>query len=216
MRGGTARSVASRLVVASVVVCGALAAAACDGLLGMTAPTLADAGDVDVTIDEGGADVAAPEAGPPAEAGPLDASTHHDASTSDASTKDAGQDAAPDADSGLGPDGDIRCGGGLAAEFWCNPSSQDCCQGGTVSAPTFMCVPKNSCAGYTIQCADYNDCNGSDICCRFNAHQICSSNCVTSEIVCDQATVDVCSGGKCDVPFIGDAAAASPYLGCGN
>jgi hypothetical protein len=206
--------VASRHVFASAIAVVVLAAAACDGVLGMNAPTLALVADgsIDDAEIEAGRDDGAPEAAADTGAVGVDSGVHHDASAGDAATDASHHDAGDAASVG------IRCGGGSATESWCNPQTQVCCQGGTVSAPTFMCVASGTCLGYNILCANYNDCNNSEICCRFVAHQICDAptSCPNSEVVCDQATTDACNAGqKCDVPFVGDAAAASPYLGCG-
>jgi hypothetical protein len=217
VRGVRAKGVASRPLLTSFVAGLILASAACDGVLGLNAPTLAPPADASAGEDVEVVEAAGPEAeGPEATADASDtgATTDAGAGVHDASA-DARADAAHDAGSDA-PSMGIRCGGGSTPESWCNPSTQVCCQGGTVDAPTFACVAQGSCLGYNIACANYNDCNGNEVCCRFMAHQVCDTTCPSNEIVCDQSTQDACnSGQKCDVPFVGDAAAASPYLGCG-
>jgi hypothetical protein len=156
----------------------------------------------------------APDTSPPDAADAADAADGGVDAMAEAST-----DAALDVQTGS-PDAGFKCGGGRFPTSWCDPQGATpiCCQGGTASAPTFTCVANGVCSGYAIECANYNDCSGTKVCCRFVAHQICdlAANCPNDELVCDSVTTDVCpTGTNCDVPFIGDAAAQSPYLGCG-
>jgi hypothetical protein len=153
----------------------------------------------------------------PCATGCADGST--DEGAADASPETAAQDAAPDGQSEAAPPaGSIRCGGGAYPTSWCIGATPLCCQGGTASAPTFTCVANASaCSGYAIECANYDDCNGSEVCCRFMAHQVCDApaSCAPGELVCQTDMSDSCPAGyTCDVPFVGDAAASSPYLGC--
>jgi hypothetical protein len=193
------------------VVGAAAGAVACNAILGMDAPSLAPpcvdgcaeggVGDEDGAVTPG-----------------MDASTDvgQEASPADGGTDSpvALKDAAPDVEL---PDGSIRCGGGAYGTSWCVPGVQQCCQTGGTSAPAFACVTTGTCTGYAIECANYDDCSGSEICCRFMQHQVCDvpANCPNSEIVCQTNMSDSCpSGYNCDVPFVGDAAAKSSYLGC--
>lgn len=178
------------------VVASAGGAIACNAILGMDAPSLnpCATGCPDGSTDDGATD-AAPD-------GPV-----------------VVRDAAPDAQSDAAPPaGSIRCGGGAYPTSWCIGATPLCCQGGTTSAPTFTCVANAAaCTGYAIECANYNDCSGTEICCRFMLHQVCDvpANCPNSEIVCQTDMSDSCpTGYTCNVPFVGDAAAKSAYLGC--
>jgi hypothetical protein len=224
--GGTSRVVTQRARLAWMVMGSALGLAACNAIFGMDAPTLNPCVDgcPEGGLDEGtGDDVPTPDAEASTDSGTADSSVDSakEASPSDAAvdTHVTPVDAAPEAAS-CDPDAGlcIRCGGGAYPESWCSGSSPVCCQGGSASAPTFTCVASMAaCSGYTIECANYNDCSGTEICCRFMAHQVCDvpANCPNDELVCDSTTTDVCPPGwSCDSPFIGDAAASSPYLGC--
>lgn len=221
--GGTSRDVTQRARLAWMVTASALGLAACNAIFGIDAPTLNPCvnGCAEGGLDEGLADsgTTMPEAEASTDAGAADSAKEASPVDAAVDTYVAPMDAAPEAapcspEAGLC----IRCGGGAYPESWCTGSSPVCCQGGTASSPTFTCVASMSaCSGYTITCANYNDCAGTDICCRFVAHQICDApgNCPNNELVCDSTTTDVCPPGwSCDSPFIGDAAASSPYLGC--
>jgi hypothetical protein len=198
--------------------------AACDAVLGMDAPSLAPCADgcPDGALADGadGAVMPGPDGAPEAEAAAADATPESSRLDAGADVDaEASTDAAPDVNPDQGTPVGIRCGGGAFPTSWCDPAGSTplCCQGGTPTAPTFTCVAAGACTGYSIECANYNDCSGTDICCRFVAHQICDlpANCPNDELVCDSLTTDVCPTGKaCDVPFVGDAAAQSPYLGC--
>jgi hypothetical protein len=200
-----------------VVAAAALAALACDALLGLDAPSLAPCagGCLDAAADEG----TGVDAGIPPEAGAgIDAAADVTAD-SHASSSDAASDGALEAQSDAAPPlGSIRCGGGAYPTSYCIGATPLCCQGGTGLAATFTCVASAAaCNGYAIECANYNDCAGTEICCRFMQHQVCDvpANCPPGEIVCQTNMSDSCpTGYKCDVPFVGDAAASSAYLGC--
>lgn len=216
--------VTQRARLAWMVTGSALGLAACNAVLGMDTPTLNPCADgcADGGLDEGTGDDGSVTPGTDAS----DAAADTTAVDSGRAPSDAGADAqiAPmdaaaeaqcETEAGVG----IRCGGGAFPTSWCNGCAPVCCQGGSASAPTFTCVASMAaCSGYTIECANYNDCPGTQVCCRFMAHQVCDipANCPNDELVCDSTTTDVCpSGWSCDVPFVGDAAAKSPYLGCG-
>ncbi len=179
------------LTRAALGLSGLLGLGACNAVLGLDAPTLdrCEGGCADAGVQDAGGNEAAAEAG--TDSGPACVTQ-----------------------TGVG----VRCGGGAGPAQWCNGCAPLCCQGGTSAAPTFTCVADTSkCEGYAIECATYNDCNNSDICCRFMQHQVCdtASRCPTSEVVCDSTTKDACpTGTTCKVPLVGDAAATSPYLGC--
>ncbi len=222
--GGTSRDVTQRARLAWMVTGSALGLAACNAIFGLDAPTLnpCASGCPDGGLDAGTGD----DSAMPGPEGSTDASTVDSAkegAPSDAAvdTFVAPMDAAPEAaqcetEAGVG----VRCGGGAFPTSWCNGCAPVCCQAGTASAPTFTCVASMAaCSGYTIECANYNDCSGSNVCCRFMAHQICDvpANCPNNELVCDDASTQTCPNGpsSCDVPFVGDASASSPYLGCG-
>jgi hypothetical protein len=181
----------------------ALGLAGCNAIFGMDAPTLNPCvnGCSEGGLDEGTGD---------------DSTMPGPEASTDAGTVDSAKEGAQcETEAGVG----VRCGGGAFPTSWCNGCAPVCCQGGSASAPTFTCVASMAaCSGYTIECADYNDCSGSDVCCRFMAHQICDApaNCPNNELVCDNAAPQTCPNGPstCDVPFVGDASASSPYLGC--
>lgn len=175
-----------RIPLACVAVC-AIGAAACDALLGMDAPSLARG----------------------AGQGP------------DGSSNEAGDDAGDETSVDAASDAmefPVRCGGGGFPQSTCAGTTPVCCQGGTASAPTFACVTSEAaCAGYAIKCQDENHCPGQQVCCHFMAHQICDDpmRCPGTDLVCDPEASDSCLVGQtCDFPFVGDAGATSPYLGC--
>ncbi len=183
------KSVALRGWCGWVAVLAAAGAVACNAILGMDAPSLAH-------CPGGCADGGT---------GEVDA---------EADSRVAPNDAAPD---GALPDGSIRCGGGAYPTSWCVPGVQQCCQTQGASAAAFACVPSGACTGYAIECANYDDCTGTEICCRFVQHQVCDlpAKCPNGEVVCQTSMSDSCPAGyTCDVPFVGDAAASSAYLGC--
>ncbi len=189
---------------------------ACNAILGMDAPSLAPcaAGCPDGSADEGAPDAPEMDAG---EASLSDVTV--DVSADVSSDGPVVHDAATEAQSDAAPPaGSIRCGGGAYPTSYCIGATPLCCQGGTVSAPTFTCVANAAaCSGYAIECANYSDCSGTEICCRFMLHQVCDvvANCPNSEVVCQTNMSDSCpTGYTCDVPFVGDASASSAYLGC--
>lgn len=212
-------AIAWGLALSVVGVCG------CDAALGLSAPTLAPCADgcVDATEladvvtggDDGSAEATAEAAAPDASAS--DATHPADATTTDSGTPvpESGPDAPQDAAIDQGPIVGLRCGGGSFPEVGCTGATPICCQTGSGSATQFGCVATEAaCSGYPIVCADYNDCPGSDVCCHFNSHQVCSGSCPNTQLVCSTALSDSCpTGWTCDIPWF-DGGAQSPYLGC--
>jgi hypothetical protein len=174
----------------------------CAAALGLDAPTL-DPCVVDAA--------ACAEGSAPIETGPGEA---------DAVANDVHADSAPEAGVDAGPDSGIRCGGGTYPLTYCDPAgaTPTCCQATTdAGVTTYGCVANDSaCPGYAIDCATYDDCGGSDICCHFMAHMVCDSvaSCPNADIVCTTAMTDSCpSGWNCNVYFANEGV-ESPYMGC--
>jgi len=193
-----ARALGCGVVLLTVVVAG------CSSVLGLDPPTLdpcLDGGCIDGST---GLDSSAGEA-------TVDGPTEADAVSSDVEV---------DAPRESGPDAGIRCGGGTYPLTYCDPggATPTCCQTTTdAGTTTYGCVASESaCTGYAIDCATYDDCAGSDICCHFSTHMVCDSvaACPNADVVCDPSMTDSCpTGWTCKVYFA-NAGVESPYMGC--
>jgi hypothetical protein len=180
---------------------GALAAAGCSGILGMDAPTLdpcAQGGCVDVETGE--AAVSADVLDAPSEG-------RHDASScADAELPESGTG--------------VRCGGGCYPVVFCSGSTPVCCASTSgAGVPTFACTSSEAaCSGYSIRCANENDCGGSEVCCHFNSHMVCDApaNCPNTDLACLPDSPQDCPTGKaCDQQLTyGDGGPPSPYYLC--
>jgi hypothetical protein len=223
-----ARAGGRGVVVAAAAGCAlavGLAGGGCSAVLGMGAPTLdpcaqgpcPDGSPLEATIGgEGGADT---------NGGGADA----DASTGDDVTP--GDDGPPTGDGPAGGDGGpvcveasapdaatgIRCGGGCYPLTFCTGTSV-CCQTTSAGVTKYACVANEAaCGGYTIKCANENDCGGNDVCCHFSTHTVCDSDttCAGSIIACvpGSPSNDCNTGKKCDVQLV-SAGVSTPYYGC--
>jgi hypothetical protein len=183
---------------------GSLALVGCAAALGLDAPTLDPcAVDASACIDGSTPGEAATDSPVEADAVALDVS---------ADGREAGVDA--------GPDSGIRCGGGTYPLTYCDPAgaTPTCCQTTTdAGVTTYGCVANDSaCSGYAIDCATYNDCSGTEVCCHYMAHMVCDSltSCPNANLVCTPAMTDSCpSGWSCSVYFSNEGV-ESPYMGC--
>jgi hypothetical protein len=133
---------------------------------------------------------------------------------------DAGAEAAPSCVwDGAVPDGSgtgIRCGGGCAPVVYCTGATPVCCQSVDAGLTTFACTAsEGTCAGYSIDCVNENDCAGSDVCCHYSGHMVCAASCTSSaDIACVPGSAQDCPEGKaCDVPLVNEGVAV-PYYAC--
>jgi hypothetical protein len=139
--------------------------------------------------------------------------------TVDSGPGEAATDAPRESGIDAGPDSGIRCGGGTYPLTYCDPAgaTPTCCQTTDAGVTSYGCVASDSaCAGYAIDCATYDDCSGSNICCHSMAHMVCDSlaSCPNADQVCTQAMSDSCpSGWSCNVYFANEGV-ESPYMGC--
>ncbi len=213
------RSLTARVELALALAIAA-SAAACDGVLGLSAPTLNPCSNAGACTD-GAPPTTLEDAG----SGPADATIAVDASdgaapgspeTSTPTDARPGPDAA-DASADTGPIIGIRCGGGSSPAMGCN-ADPVCCLDVDASPATYTCeTDAAACGGYPIECATYNDCPGSDVCCRFASAIKCVAEnaCSNDALVCDPSgSSDQCpSGWKCNVAFT-DGTYTLPYYGC--
>lgn len=188
----------------------ALVGVGCAAALGLDAPTLNPC-----VVDA----AACVDASSPVESSPGEAATDAPGEA-DAVAQDVGADAPREAGVEAGPDAGVRCGGGTYPLTYCDPAgaTPTCCQTTTdAGVTTYGCVASDSaCSGYAIDCATYNDCSGSDICCHFMAHMVCDSvaSCPNADVVCTTSMSDSCpSGWNCNVYFANEGV-ESPYMGC--
>jgi hypothetical protein len=183
--------------------------AACSAVLGLDAPTLdpcasggcADGtatGDGDVTLPKNDAGVDAAE----------------DAAAVDASDAQPVFDDVVVTNDGNG----VRCGS-ATADMYCAPPAICCLTNG--AGPAYTCVADVSlCAGYPIECATYNDCAGTDVCCAYGSAMKCepenTASCANL-FVCDPtASPSQCqSGWTCTGTLVrSDAGVTIPYDVC--
>jgi hypothetical protein len=206
---------------------------ACNEVLGLDAPTLnrcelvpspcidAALGGSDATLEAGPqADDAAGEA---AAADTAVEETGSDATLPpDAARVDAANDVPAEGPTGYGT---VRCGAASTATH-CVLANSVCCQtAGSSGMPAFDCVPRGSCAGFPIECANTNDCMTNFICCHYDLGMRCEppngprSSCplVAMQTVtqaCDPSIQNECpAGSSCTLPLVNDGQ-PSPYLGC--
>jgi hypothetical protein len=248
--GDVARSVVFAMAIAGLASCNqvlgldpptldrcAIDAALCtlDGSGTIAADAFSDApaetGPVD---DSAGTDREVSDGAPEASTVPVDGTaddTASEASETPSDAMDAMVDGGPkdvvtertgDGPSGFGT---VRCGGGTSPAY-CVLSSSVCCQ--TVDgagAAAFNCVPKGTCNGYPIECANANDCRLNLICCHYDFGMTCEpptgprSSCplmsmTTVNQACDPANAVECpAGSSCTMTLI-NGGQPSPYLGC--
>jgi hypothetical protein len=189
---------------------GPVGAVACNGVLGLNAPTLAECADGCSDAATSGPDVT-----PPGTDGAGAADGAVEAAAPDAGSNDGspvcGDAIAPDSAAG------IFCGGGCFGSTYCTGATPVCCQTTTGGVTSYACAASEAaCTGYPIACADDDDCGGNDICCHFSSKITCDStaSCPSTGLVCRPSVADDCPSGKaCDVPAV-NAGVTSPYLLC--
>jgi hypothetical protein len=93
-----------------------------------------------------------------------------------------------------------------------------CCQATAVGATTFACTSKASgCAGYAIECANENDCPGSEVCCHYATGTVCAASCTNGgDIACVPGSPDDCPAGETCNRLVTNAGVSAPYYICGD
>lgn len=180
--------------------------AGCTSVLGLDPPTLAqclDGGCSDATAHDAAVDASA-ETAPDATPDSGDTGTGESSCASDA---------APD----VIPPG-VMCGGGCFGVTYCTSPNPVCCQQtDDAGVTTYACTASEStCSGYSIVCANDDDCPGTDICCHFASKMTCDSttNCPSQDLVCRPwMPIDCPTGKACDVQA-DNAGVPSPYYLC--
>lgn len=184
--------------------------AACSAVLGLDAPTL------DPCVNGGCVDANVPTTEDGSIGPPLRDAAAPDGSDAVAPSEDAGIfDDVVVTDDGNG----VRCGS-AAADTYCVPPAI-CCLSNGGSAPAYTCVAAVSlCTGYPIECATFNDCAGTDVCCAYGSAMKCepenTASC-TDLFVCDPtASPSQCqSGWTCTGTLVrSDAGVTIPYDVC--
>lgn len=206
MASSTSRARSSVLALATFAATGA----ACSAVLGLDAPTL------DPCASGGCADGNAPttdgNVAPPKNDAGVDGA---DDAASDSSDAQPVFDDVVVTDDGNG----VRCGSAAAGTYCVPPAI--CCLSNAGGAPAYTCVAAVSlCAGYPIECATYNDCAGTDVCCAYGSAMKCEPENTAScadLFVCDPtASPSQCqSGWTCTGTLVrSDAGVTIPYDVC--
>jgi hypothetical protein len=113
--------------------------------------------------------------------------------------------------------GGLRCGGGCYPIVYCNNPTPVCCQTTNAGTTTFQCAAANACAGYPIECANENDCPGSEVCCHYSTHTVCATSCATdNNIACVPGSKFDCPAGETCDRLVTNSGVAAPYFTCGD